>query len=263
MFDTGPGSYVRYLQTGRPLTDLTHIVYSHFHHEHCADFAPFTLVRRDQGGGRADELHVIGPRHVHECVDKQLGAEGAFAPDQIARTQHPSSLGYYKARGGEGDRRVIAPHAAELRSGEVFEANGWSLRTVEVPHVQPYLGCPGFRVDAQGQSFCYSGDASLSRAFMRLATVCDVHVHMCHRISGTGLSESVKMTSAAHMGVATFVAEANVRTCVLSHISEQMDVPGIPERLLREIGRVYDGSLIWGRDLMTSDFDDPAPKPLI
>ena len=42
-----------------------------------------------------------------------------------------------------------------------------------------------------------------------------------------------------------------------------MDVPGIPERLLREIGEIYPGNLIWGQDLMQIDFAGLAPKPLI
>lgn len=263
LFDTGPGSYHRFLETGRKLTELTHIVYSHFHYDHCADFANFALVRWDQGGGRIPDLKVIGPRHVHDFVNLQLGSQGAFAPDQVARTQHPSSLGYYIARGGEGERAVIAPNVTELSSGDSFAGEGWTLKCLEVPHVQPYLGCLGFRLDAQDKSFCYSGDASLSRSFMRLCEDADVLVHMCHRISNTGLSDSVRTTSAAHMDVAEFAAGAEVKTCVLSHISEQMDVPGVPERLLREIGSVYSGTLIWGQDLMDIPFDAPKPKPLI
>lgn len=263
LFDTGQGSYVRYLQSGRALTELTHIVYSHFHYDHCADFAPLALVRWDQGGGTVPDLEVIGPRHAHEFVDSMVGERGAFGPDQQARTRHEASLGYYRARGGQGARAPIAPLVTELKTGEQFDGDGWTLRCIEVPHVQPHLSCLAFRLDAGGQSFCYSGDASFSKAFVRLAKGCDVLVHMCHRISGTGLTEAVNTTSSGHMDVARFAAQAQVKTCVLSHISEQMDVPGIPERLLREIGEVYPGNLIWGQDLMKIDFAEPAPKPLI
>jgi ribonuclease Z len=263
LFDTGPGSYFRYLQTGRSLTDLTHIVYSHFHYDHCADFAPIALARWDQGGGAIDDLNVIGPNHVHEFVTTMMGDNGAFAPDQDARTRHDASLGYYRARGGKGERARIAPVTHALKSGDTYDGNGWTLRCIEVPHVQPHLSCLAFRLDAEGQSFCYSGDASLSKPFMRLATDCDILVHMCHRISGTHLSEAAKTTSSGHMEVAEFAAGARVRTCILSHISEQMDVPGIPERLLREIGGTFGGNLVWGQDLMQLDFDIPQPGKLI
>jgi len=263
LFDTGQGSYIRYLQSGRALTDLTHMVYSHFHYDHCADFAPIALVRWDQGGGEIADLEVIGPKFVREFVDSTVGEHGAFGPDQQARTRHDASLGYYRARGGQGERAPIAPVVTELKTGEQFDGRGWTLRCIEVPHVQPYLSCLAFRLDADGQSFCYSGDASFSKPFARLASECDVLVHMCHRISGTHLSDAANTTSSGHMDVARFAAEARVKTCVLSHISEQMDVPGIPERLVREIGEVYAGNLVWAQDLMQIGFSEPAPKPLI
>jgi len=77
------------------------------------------------------------------------------------------------------------------------------------------------------------------------------------------LFDAANTTSSGHMDVARFAAQAQVKTCVLSHISEQMDVPGIPERLVREIGEVYAGNLVGGQDLMQIGFSEPAPKPLI
>lgn len=263
LFDCGPGSYLRYLQTGRSLTDLTHVVLSHLHYDHCSDFANFALVRWDQGGGRVPDLKVVGPNGIERFVESLLGADGAYGPDQVARTRHAASVGYYHARGGVGERAAIAPEVETLKSGDAFEGNGWQLRCIEVPHVQPYLSCLGFRVECGGQSFVYSGDASLSKSFMRLAAGCDVLVHMTHRIAGTQLSEAARTTSASHADVAEFAAGAQVKVCVLSHISEQMDVPGVPERLMREMAEVYDGHLVWGRDLMTLGFDTPKPGVLI
>ena len=208
------------------------------------------------------DAYPISKHRAQACphlVNLQLGSQGALR-DQVARTQHPSSLGYYIARGGEGERAVIAPNVTELSSGDSFAGEGWTLKCLEVPHVQPYLGCLGFRLDAQEKSFCYSGDASLSRSFMRLCEDADVLVHMCHRISNTGLSDSVRTTSAAHMDVAEFAAGAEVKTCVLSHISEQMDVPGVPERLLREIGSVSQGHSSGGK--IDGHRLTPKPKPL-
>ena len=263
LFDCGPGSYFRYLQTGRPLTDLTHVAISHFHYDHCSDFATIALARWDQAAGCYPELKVIGPRHVHQFVETLLGADGAFGPDQVARTEHEASIAYFRARGGEGARAKIAPQVTEMKAGDVFDDGDLSLSCVEVPHVQPHLGCLAFRLDHAGQSFCYSGDASYSKAFIKLASDCDVMVHMCHRITGTNLTEAAERTSASHMDVARIAHEASVKTCVFSHISEQMDVPGVPERLLQEIGGTYTGHAIWANDLMQVDFGSPQPKELI
>ena len=35
------------------------------------------------------------------------------------------------------------------------------------------------------------------------------------------------------------------------------------ERLLQEIGEIYDGNVIWGEDLMRIPIADPAPTRLI
>ncbi len=263
LFDCGPGSYFRYLQTGRPLTDLTHIVISHFHYDHCSDFATIALARWDQAAAMYPELQVIGPSHVKTFVETQLGPQGAFGPDQVARTEHEASLAYYRVRGGEGERPKIAPVVTEIRAKESFEGPDWTLNCVEVPHVQPHLSCLAYRVDGDGKSFCYSGDASYSKAFINMASECDVMVHMSHRISGTNLTPAAETTSAGHMEVARIAAEADARIAVFSHLSEQMDVPGVPERLLQEIGGTYSGSAIWAEDLMQIDFAGPQPKKLI
>lgn len=39
-----------------------------------------------------------------------------------------------------------------------------------------------------------------------------------------------------HLELARLGRDADVRNLVASHISEQMDVPGVRERLIREIG---------------------------
>lgn len=88
-------------------------------------------------------------------------------------------------------------------------------------------------------------------------------VHMCHRISGTELSDAGKTTSSGHLDVARIASESGVKVCVLTHITEQMDVPGIQERLTREMGEIYSGHIIWGRDLMEIGFGSPQPRALI
>lgn len=121
LFDAGPGSYIRYLQTGRALTDITHAVFSHFHYDHAADFTSFALARWDQSAGRFPELKVYGPQHVHRFMDSLFSVDGAFGPDQLARTKHAASLGYYHARGGSGDRKPFSPEVRELKAGDSFQ----------------------------------------------------------------------------------------------------------------------------------------------
>jgi hypothetical protein len=41
-----------------------------------------------------------------------------------------------------------------------------------------------------------------------------------------------------------------VKTLVLSHVLEQIDQPGIKEKIIQAIGRRFEGNVIWGDDLM-------------
>ena len=50
---------------------------------------------------------------------------------------------------------------------------------------------------------------------------------------------------------------------MVSHVTEQMDVPGVRERLINEMAAVYSGNIIWGEDLMEIPVDDPRPAKLL
>lgn len=53
-----------------------------------------------------------------------------------------------------------------------------------------------------------------------------------------------------------------MRNLVASHISEQMDVPGVRERLIREMAEIFRGNLFFGEDLMEIPLGPPGPKKL-
>ena len=110
---------------------------------------------------------------------------------------------------------------------------------------------------SDGASFVYSGDA-----VRELARDCDVLVHMCHFLSGTALSDEMAKRNGGHLEVASLAAEANVRNLVVSHITEQMDVPGIRERVIREMAGIYPGNIFIGEDLMEIPVAGPETAKL-
>jgi ribonuclease BN (tRNA processing enzyme) len=131
-----------------------------------------------------------------------------------------------------------------------------------VLHAQPTLECFGYRLEADGGSFAYSGDAGPCKSMEDLARDCDVLVHMCHFISGSALNREFDRRNMGHLELATLGRDANVRNLVASHITEQMDVPGVKERLIREMGEIYKGNLFFGEDLMEIPLRPPAPRKL-
>ena len=186
-----------------------------------------------------------------------IGRSGIFGPDLEARTRHRLSIDVYESRGGKGRRRKPKPEVTEIRSGQIIEGNDWTVRAVAVPHVQPYLDCFGFRLDAGERSFVYSGDCGPCNAMRKLAAGADVMVHMTHYLSGTEPTRAFAKGVAGHMEVAEAGQAAGVRNLVVSHVLKQMDKPGLREKVLRDMGEVYKGNLIFGEDLMEIPLDGP------
>ena len=262
LFDFGPGAYHRLLEAGVKPTEITDIFFTHLHYDHCLDYIRLLMTRWDQGAGRIPELNVYGPTHTSRMTDLIIGEGGVFGPDLTARTQLRMSQDVFVARGGTLPRRRPQPRVREISSGETLECDGFTVQARAVLHAQPVLECLGYRMEVDGSSFAYSGDAGPCKAMEELARNCDVLVHMCHFISGTALSPAMDKHNMGHLELARLGAAARVRNLVVSHITEQMDVPGIRERLISEMAAIYEGNVFFGEDLMEVPVGPPLPAKL-
>ena len=250
LFDFGPGAYHRMLEAGVRPVDITDIFFTHLHYDHCLDYVRLLMTRWDQGAGRIPELRVYGPAYTARMTEAIIGEDGLFAPDLAARTELRMSQDVFVARGGTLPRQKPRPEVHELKSGDVIEEDGFRVQVRSVLHAQPYLECFAYRLEAEGRSFAYSGDAGPCKAMEQLAHQCDVLVHMCHFISGTALSPEMNKLNMGHLELAYLGQVAGVRNLVISHVTEQMDVPGVRERLIAEMSAIYAGNLFFGEDLM-------------
>jgi len=262
LLDFGPGAYHRLLESGVKPVDITDIFFSHLHYDHCLDYVRLLMTRWDQGAGRIPELNVYGPAHTRRMTDLLIAEDGVFGPDITARTELPMSQDVYVARGGSLPRQRPQPLVRELKSGEQVRCGDCEVQVRSVLHAQPILECFGYRLECEGATLAYSGDAGPCAAMRELAEDCDVLVHMCHFLSGTALSESMQKRNMGHLELADLGREAGVRNLVISHVTEQMDVPGIRERIIREMADIYPGNLFFGEDLMEIPVAGPAPVRL-
>jgi ribonuclease BN (tRNA processing enzyme) len=262
VFDHGFGAHHRLLELGIPATRVSHAFFSHHHYDHMGDYPRLLLTRWDQGAGKIPELCVYGPPPLKLITERLIGDDGAFGPDLISRTQNQASIDVYRARGGHGPRLRPAPVLHELADDATVHGDGWTVRVALVNHFAPHLVSYGYRLDANGQSFVYSGDTGPSRALSALAQDCDVLVHMCHYMSGTAPSKTFAAFTMGHMELAEMAAAANVRSLVISHVTEQFDRPGLRERIVREIAQVYKGNIFFGEDGMEVPLAGPAPVKL-
>lgn len=259
IFDHGPGSHHRLLETGTRATDVTHAFFTHLHYDHFVDFPRLLLTRWDHGAGQIPELKVYGPRPIKDLTDKLIGPEGVFGPDIEARTKWEASLYVYHARGGKDPRLPPAPEVREIGKGDMIETDHWRVRAVEVPHAQPYLTCLALRLDTDAGSMVYTGDSGPSKALEKLAEGCDVLIHMCSHISGSVDDDATRIGTSGHLEAARTAAAAGARRLVASHIYNQFDRPGIRERTIAEMARIYGGVIVFGEDLMELSADPEAP----
>ncbi|MAY68287.1 MAG: MBL fold metallo-hydrolase [Rhodospirillaceae bacterium] len=262
LFDHGPGAHHRLLEAGKRATDVTHVFFSHLHYDHCLDYGRLVLTHWDQGVGKLPELQVYGPPFTARMTELLFGDDGIWGPDLKARTEHPLSTVIYNARGGEGARAKPNPQVTELKSGDVIETDHWKLTTASVRHVQPFLHCYGYRLETDDGVFVYSGDTGPCKAIEKLAQDADVLVNMCHYLSGTELGKEFAEGCMGHLEMADLGTAAGVKNLVISHVTEQMDKPGVRERILREMGARYAGNLFFGEDLMEIPIGGPTPAKL-
>jgi ribonuclease Z len=260
LFDFGPGAYHRLLEAGVKPVQVTDIFFTHLHYDHCLDYIRLLMTRWDQGAGKVPELNVYGPAHTAKMTD--LIVNGVFAPDLEARTELPMSQAVFVARGGTLPRAKPRPVVRELKNADVVSADDFVVKVHSVIHAQPILECFGYRLEAEGASFAYSGDAGPCKAMEDLARNADVMVHMCHFISGTALNAEFEKRNGGHLEIARLAQAAGVRNLVASHITEQMDVPGVRERLIREMSEIFKGNLFFGEDLMEIPVGAPGPRKL-
>jgi ribonuclease BN (tRNA processing enzyme) len=260
LFDFGPGAYHRLLEAGVKPVEVTDVFFTHLHYDHCLDYVRLVMTRWDQGAGKIPELNVYGPAHTRKMTDSII--HDVFGPDLEARTELPMSQAVFEARGGKLPRAKPSPVVRELKNNDTVEGAGFTVKVHSVIHAQPILECFGYRLESEGASFAYSGDAGPCKAMEDLARNVDVMVHMCHFISGTALNAEFEKRNGGHLEIARLAQAAGVRNLVASHITEQMDVPGVKERLIREMSELYKGNLFFGEDLMEIPVGAPAPRKL-
>jgi ribonuclease BN (tRNA processing enzyme) len=262
VWDHGPGAHHRLIASGHRTVDVTHAFFTHLHYDHCMDYGRLVLQRWDQGADRIPDLQVYGPPPIARMTEQLFGEDGVYGPDIRARVSHRSSLDVFEARGGRLPRTRPQPRVTEIHAGSNIEGTGWNVTVGHAQHVQPYLECLAFRLDAKDGSICYTGDSGSSESIVELAKGCDLLIHMNHYFSGTEPSSAYRAACGNHRDNALVAKRAGVKTLVLTHLLAQIDQPGLREHIVHEIREVYDGTVIWGEDLMRLGVSSSGVAPI-
>jgi ribonuclease BN (tRNA processing enzyme) len=218
LFDFGPRTLKNLMKLGINRHRIRHILFSHFHADHFADFVHFFFdaVFHSKFVGRRPDLTIIGPRGTKKLFRVMLKNFPGFSSARFKTTIREVKDQTFRI----GRTRITA-------------------RTVE--HSRR-LQCLGYRIEYGGKVLAYSGDALDCAGLRQLCRGADTAVLDC------SFPANRPGPNHLHAGdCGKVAAAAGVNRLVLSHfypVAERYDVKA-------QAGRQFKGRIIMGRDLLS------------
>lgn len=214
--DTGPGSLRQLLHAGVTLHDIDLIIYTHFHIDHTADFAPFLFAGKyAPEKPRTNNLSIIGPRGMKKFYTDLVHVYGSW----------------------------IVPEHFTLDLIELVDdqllLDAVSIKAAPVVHSENSIAV---RIENRmGKAAVYSGDTDYCEQIVRLAQKADVLILEC------AFPEHMKATGHLIPSLAGRIArEAQCKKLVLTHFYPACDA----HDLLTPLRTEFTGDTLLAEDLM-------------
>jgi len=217
LLDFGPRTLKNLMKAGVNRHQIRHILFSHFHADHFADFVHFFFdaVFYSRFVGTRPDLTVIGPRGTKKLFGVMLKNFPGFNAAQFKTTIREVGDQTFRI----GRTRITA-------------------RTVE--HSKR-LHCLGYRIEYGRKVLAYSGDSQYCDSLVRLCGDVDLAVLDC------SFPASRPNPVHLHAGQCGQVAkEAGIGQLVLSHFYPITDRYNVRE----QAGEAFGGKIVVGKDLM-------------
>ncbi len=217
VFDLGPGTIRRLLEAGVTVSDLTHVVFTHFHPDHCSELVPLLFALKAPGmRDIGHKLTIIGGTGL---VGLYEGLKGVFG--------HWIDL-------TDGLDIIELDVAGEHR----LDLDGRTLFALPVRHNRESLA---FRLEVRGRSLVISGDTDTCDNLVRIAEKADLLI--CESATPDEDKREGHLTPSLAGRIAT---EAAVKKLVLTHFYPECDKTDIAKQCFK----TYDGPLFKAEDLM-------------
>jgi ribonuclease BN (tRNA processing enzyme) len=243
--DCGDGVARQLVLAGIRLPQLRHILLTHQHSDHNADYGNLMLLAWT--AGLKTRIDAWGPPPLQQM------------------TAHFLAMNAYDIRTRIEDegRVALEPliNVHELTDGGlVLEDDNVRVRAALVDH-PPVTPAFAYRFDAPDRSIVISGDTRPSQSLIKLATGADILVHEAlfpdaidRLVAGVTNAATLKQSILSHHTSAEdagrVARQAGVKTLVLSHFVPPED-PAITERMwIEAAGMHFDGRIVVGKDLL-------------
>jgi ribonuclease BN (tRNA processing enzyme) len=216
LVDMGPGSMLRYEESGARLEDLEVVLLSHLHVDHSADLP--ALIKGSFFTDRSSDLPLYGPGG-----NALMPATTAFVQTLFA---DPDGAYHYLSGYLTGDEafrllpRNVDASGAAVR--QVVASKDFNITAVAVHHGP--LPALAWRIDLGGKAIAFSGDMNGdNHTLPKLAAGADLLVaHHAIPQDATGVARNLHMPPSV---IGEIAAQAKVKQLVLSH------------RMIRTLGR--------------------------
>ncbi|MDX1709044.1 MAG: MBL fold metallo-hydrolase [Desulfobacterales bacterium] len=219
LFDSGPGTMRRLLETHTTIFDLSHIFYSHFHPDHSGEFVPLIFATKyPDNSRRRTPLTVAGGRgllNFYEGLKKVYGQWIELPPGQLEIIEFDN------------------------KNADAITFESFSVYTAPVKHNEESVA---YRItSSDGYSVVYTGDTDFCESIIALAKDCDLLICEC------ALPDELRVPGHLTPSLAGELAtKAGVGNLVLTHFypeCEQADIAA-------ECRKSYKGHLVLADDLM-------------
>lgn len=216
LLDCGPGSLHHMARFGVPLSDVTHLVLSHFHTDHVGGI-PHLLFSLKHGLAepRRRYLDVVGPAGTADLFRRMAAAFGDYILDP----------------GFHVFIREIAPGESVALDATV------TLRAHAAPHTDPALA---YRIETPAAALGYTGDTGPDDALADFLRGVDLLVAECSLPDDQAIPIHLSPSS-----VARLARRAAPRILLLTHVYPQLGWDRV-EAAVREAG--WEGETVVARD---------------
>lgn len=237
LIDMGPGSMLRYEESGARLEDLAVILLTHLHVDHSADLP--ALIKGSFFTNRHTDLPLYGPTGNRLMPTTTAFARALFASPDGAFHYLDDYL-----KGTEAYR--LLPYNVQANGvmpTTVIDDSRFRLTAIPVHHGP--IPALAWRVDIAGKSIVVSGDMNGDKhTLQKLAKHADLLVaHHAIPEGATGVARNLHMPPSV---IGKIAAMANVKQLVLSH--RMLRTIGREKAATQEIRRHYSGPLVFADD---------------
>ncbi len=240
LIDAGGGSALRFGQSDAKFSDLSAVVFTHFHLDHTADFP--ALIKSSFFGNRTKDLPVFGPEGNQLLPSTQQFITRLFDENQGV---WPYMSDYLPS--SNSNEYKLQPHTIKLQpraEKAVYKDTELALSAIPVHHGP--LPALAWKITVGKKSVVISGDMSGQyRTLPKLANKTDLLIaHHAVPEGAQGIARRLHMPPSV---IGNIAKTANVKQLVLSH--RMLRTLGKEQESLNVIRKYYKGKISFANDL--------------